>query len=318
MKVPVHKCNLSIAGLLTVWLIVLLSPFLAAFDLSRHSVPPGQILDGGPPKDGIPAILQPKFVSASEAGFLEANDQVVGILVEGKARAYPLRILNWHEVVDDSVGGNAFAVTYCPLTGSAIVYNRGLGPKELTLGVSGKLYESNLLFYDKSSESLWSQIKGEAIAGPLTGQRLRALPSVVTTWAAWRESHPDTLVLDVNTGYPRDYGADPYRSYENSSELMFPVATTDDRLPPKERVLGLTINGADEAFPFSRLAKAKPPLIVNLGGQRVTVVFDAPTQTAVARAGGMQVAAYTGYWFAWVAFHPKTAIWAISSNATNE
>jgi uncharacterized protein DUF3179 len=312
VRIPVHKCDFSIACL-----IVLLSPFLAAFDLSRHGVPAGQILDGGPPKDGIPAILQPKFVRVSEAGFLEPGDRVVGLVVEGKARAYPLKILNWHEVVDDSVGRSSIAVTYCPLTGSAIAYNRELGPKELTLGVSGKLYESNLLFYDKSTESLWSQIKGEAIAGPLTGQRLSALPSIVTTWAAWRESHPDTLVLDVNTGYPRDYGTNPYQSYENSSELMFPVATTDDRLPPKERVLGLTMNGADEAFPFSRLAKAKPPPIVDLGSQRVTVVFDPPTQTAMVRAGGKQVAAYTGYWFAWVAFHPKTAVWGTSSNATN-
>jgi hypothetical protein len=198
----------------SVLLMVLLFTCLTGFDLARHSVPPDEILDGGPSKDGIPAILQPKFVSASDALFLMADDRVVGVVVKGKARAYPLKILNWHEAVDDSVAGKSFAVTYCPLTASAIVYDREFGTKPLTLGVSGKLYESNLLFYDKGTETLWSQIKGEAIAGPLTGQRLEALASVVTTWTVWRKARPGTLVLDSNTGYSRNYGVDRYQSYE--------------------------------------------------------------------------------------------------------
>jgi uncharacterized protein DUF3179 len=294
--------------LASVLLVMLGYPLLAGFDLARHSVSPDQILDGGPPKDGIPAILQPKFIPAASAAFLMPEDRVVGVFVGGKARAYPLKILNWHEVVDDAAGASSFAVTYCPLTGSAIVYNRELGTKPLTLGVSGKLYDSNLLFYDKSTESLWSQIRGEAIAGPLTGRRLEALPSVVTIWAVWRKAHPDTLVLDVNTGYSRNYAIDPYRSYESSGEVMFPV-TLDSRLPAKQRVLGVTINGADEAFPFSRLAEEKSPLKVNLGGQLMTVIFDAPTQTAGAVIAGKHIPAYTGYWFAWAAFHPKTMVW---------
>ena len=292
-----------------VLLVILLFPCLAGFDLTRHSVPIDQVLDGGPPKDGIPAIMEPKFIPAAKAAFVTPNDEVVGVLFKRKARAYPLKILNWHEVVNDAVAGSPLAVTYCPLTASAIVYKRKLRTKPLTLGVSGKLFQSNLLFYDKSTESLWSQIKGEAVAGPLTGQRLEALPSVVTTWDSWRKAHPDTLVLDVNTGYSRDYGVDPYQSYESSEEVMFPVSPADARLPPKERVLGLTINGADEAFPFSRLASAKLPLKVELAGQQVTVIFDAPTGTARAFLDGRQIPAYTGYWFAWAALHPKTAIW---------
>ncbi|MGH7781559.1 MAG: DUF3179 domain-containing protein [Candidatus Binataceae bacterium] len=309
MPFPAVAAARFLSGLLRCSLVIILYTFLTGFDLTHHSVPPDQILGGGPPKDGIPAILQPKFVSAASAAFLMPDDRVIGVFVEGKARAYPLKILNWHEVVDDQVAGRSFAVTYCPLTASAIVYDRKLGTKPLTLAVSGKLYESNLLFYDKSTESLWSQIKGEAIAGPLTGRRLDALPSVVAGWAVWRKAHPDTLVLDVNTGYLRNYGIDPYRSYESSSEVMFPVSPTDERLPAKERVLGLTINGADEAFPLSRLAGAKPLLKVDLGGRHVTVIFDAPTQTAGAVLAGRHIPAYTGYWFAWAAFHPKTAIW---------
>ncbi|MGH8141459.1 MAG: DUF3179 domain-containing (seleno)protein [Steroidobacteraceae bacterium] len=164
---------------------------VTGFDLTRHVVPLDQILDGGPPKDGIPAILHPSFVSAGRAAFLTPRDLVIGVVVHDHAWAYPVKILNWHEVVDDSAAGESFAVTFCPLTQSAIVYDRTLGNTQLTLAVSGKLYESNLLFYDKSSESLWSQIEGEAVAGPLAGQRLAPLPSVVTTWAAL---HADTVI----------------------------------------------------------------------------------------------------------------------------
>jgi hypothetical protein len=248
-------------------------------------------------------------VGASDAVFLMPEDQVIGVVVAGKARAYPLKILNWHEVVDDAVAGRAFAVTYCPLTASAIVYDRKLGKKPLTLAVSGKLYQSNLLFYDKKTESLWSQVKGAAVAGPLTGSRLEPLPSVVTPWAIWRKAHPDTLVLDIKTGYSRNYGIDPYQSYESSDEVMFPVLPTDDRLPAKERVLGLTINGVDEAFPFSRLAAASTPLKLGLGGEHVIVIFDAASRTVGAVARGKRVPMYTGYWFGWAVFHPKTAIW---------
>ncbi len=290
-------------------LIIMAFMCLTGFDLTRHSVSPGQILNGGPPKDGIPAILDPKFVSASTATFLMPDDRVIGVFVHAKAKAYPLKILNWHEVVDDSVGGKPLAVTFCPLTQSAIVYDRKLGNKTLRLAVSGKLYESNLLFYDKATESLWSQIKGQAVAGPLTGRRLEPLPGIVTTWADWRAAHPDTLVLDINTGYSRNYGIDPYQGYESSDEVMFPVSPTDDRLPAKERVLGLTINGVDEVFPFSRLAAARMPLQVAIGGEPVTVIFDARSLTAGAVVRGKHVPAYTGYWFGWAAFHPDAAIW---------
>lgn len=296
------------------WLSVLLAvlgyPFVTGFDFSHHLVPPEQILSGGPPKDGIPAILEPKFIKADDATFLDPHDRVVGVIIDGKAKAYPFKILTWHEVVDDTVAGKSLAVTYCPLTDSAIVYDRGLKGKTLTIAVSGKLYESNLLFYDKSTESLWSQIEGQAITGPLAGQRLAPLPSTVTTWWIWHKFHPDTLVLDVDTGYSRNYGVDPYQDYESSAGIMFPVTALDKRLPAKERVLGLIVNGQDEAFPYSALAALKGrPVNVSLGGAPVTIVFDEPTQTAGALIAGKHIPAYTGYWFAWAAFHPKTGIW---------
>jgi hypothetical protein len=132
---------------------------------------------------------------------------------------------------------------------------------------------------------------------------------VVTTWETWRAAHPDTQVLDVDTGYSRNYAIDPYQSYDASDQIMFPVTPLDSRLPAKERILGLTVNGIDEAFSFSRLARAKTPPNVDLGDQHVTVIFDEVTQTAGAVVAGKHIAAYTGYWFAWAALHPETVVW---------
>ncbi len=297
-----------------IWLLslimIVLYPWVAGFDLSRHSVPTEEILSGGPSKDGIPAITKPKLVPADKADFLGPDDLVIGIVVGDQPRAYPLRILNWHEVVDDSVGGTPIAVTYCPLTASAIVYDRSLHGKQLTLGVSGQLYQSNLLFYDQQSESLWSQIQGQALAGAKTGSRLVPLPSIVTTWREWRRARPNTMVLSNETGYVRDYSVNPYHDYERSQELMFPVARVDSRLPAKERVLGVEMGKASEAFPFSRMGETKSPINVSLGGSRMQILFDSSSESAIAKRGTRELPVYTGYWFAWAAFHPGTKIWA--------
>lgn len=260
VRPEVGVCAL-VLGAVTLWV------GLSGFDFSRHLVPPGQILSGGPAKDGIPAILKPKFLKIREATFLAPDDRVMGVVVNGQAHAYPLKILNWHEVIDDTLGGEPVAVTYCPLTQSPIVYDRQVGKGAATFAVSGQLYQSNLLLYDKKTESLWSQILGEAVAGPMVGQKLQAMPSVITTWATWRKSHPDTLVLDENTGYSRNYRIDPYADHEKSDKAMFPVSELDSRLPAKTRILGVTVDGQDEAFPFSRLAEVKPPVQVELGAR---------------------------------------------------
>lgn len=286
-----------------------LYPALTAFDLSRHSVPPGRIISTNGSMAGIDAITHPAFVAPSKATFLTLDDRVVGVIIDQSARAYPLKILTWHQVVDDSIAGNAIAITYCPLTGSAIVYDRTLGKKTLMLGTSDRLFDSNLLFFDQTSKSLWSQIKGEAIAGPLTGQRLNALPSVVTPWGVWKVYHPDTRVLNASATDVKNFANDDTARYDQSQSVPWPVSTLDNRMAPKERVLGLSINGANEAFPFTNLANAKPPVSANVGGKPVTIVFDAASKTAGAVIAGKHVAAYTGYWFAWATFHPNTTIW---------
>jgi hypothetical protein len=290
-------------------------PLLTAFDLSRHNVPPDRIISTGDAMAGIDAIVQPAFVAAGKAAFLAPDDRVVGLTINGKIRAYPLKILTWHQVVDDSIAGEAVVITYCPLTGSAIVFGRTLGKRPLMLETSDRLYDSNLLFYDKGTKSLWSQIKGEAIAGPLTAQKLTALPSVVTSWGLWRVYHPDTIVLSASASDIRNFARDATGRYEQSQSLMIPVSTLDSRMPPKQRVLGLSINGSDEAFAFDSLGAAKPPISATVGGTSVTIVYDAASKTAGTVIDGKHVAAYTGFWFAWATFHPTTRIWQGAPNA---
>lgn len=306
-----------LSKLIAVVAALALYPVVTGFDLSRHSVPPARIISTHGSMAGIDAITHPAFLAPSQATFLAIDDRVVGIVFKQNARAYPLKILTWHQVVDDSIAGNAIAVTYCPLTGSAIVYDRTLGKKTLMLGTSDRLYDSNLLFFDQTSESLWSQIKGEAIAGPLTGQRLNALPSVVTPWAVWKVYHPNTQVLRPSETDIRNFRNDDTARYERSQSVSLPVSTLDNRMAPKERVLGLSIDGANEAFPFTNLANAKPPVSAIVGGRPVTIVFDAASKTAGAAIAGKHVAAYTGFWFAWATFHPNTTIWSSAAEGHN-
>ena len=295
----------------TLWAVFLLAmPFLAGFDLSRSSIPVEDILSGGPPKDGIPALLAPKFVPADQASYLQPRDRVIGVVRAGLAKAYPLRILNWHEVVNDSVGPTAIAVTYCPLTGSGVVFDRAVNGRTISFGVSGRLYQSNVLLYDHQTESLWSQLKAQAVTGPERGAQLLPLPSVTTTWGAWRRAHPSTLVLSDDTGHARDYTRNPYAGYEQSPEVMFPSKRVDTRLPAKERVLGVEVGGQAKAYPLARVERAGT-IDDEIGGMAVRIESDAAARTAriVRRADGKPVPTVTAYWFAWSAFHPDTAVW---------
>jgi len=202
----------------------------SAFDFSRHSIPLDQIHSGGPPKDGIPALYDPEFFPAVRADYLKPQDRVLGISLNGEAKAYPIRILIWHELVNDHVGGHPVLVSYCPLCGTGMIFDAQLQEKRFLFGVSGKLYNSDVLFYDKETESLWSQIKMEAVTGPLTGKKLRLLSAEHTTWEAWQAKYPETVVLSSQTGHHRDYALNPYSEYEATKRLMFPVANQDKRL----------------------------------------------------------------------------------------
>ena len=194
------------------------------FDLSQATIPVREIQSGGPPKDGIPALSNPKLVSAAEASYLGPSDRVVGVVSGRESRAYPLAILNYHEIINDRIGELPIAVTYCPLCDSAVVFDRRTPLGEREFGVSGLLYNSNVLMYDRSNaESLWSQIKGEGVSGPGARMKLTVLPMELTTWAAWQTRHPNTTVISSETGHRRNYRTSPYAGYFQQPNLMFPA-----------------------------------------------------------------------------------------------
>jgi len=239
------------------------------FDATRHVIPLHQIQSGGPPKYGIPELDHPTFVSAPEADRgLKADDMVLGVDFAGVAKAYPVRILNWHEVVNDDVGAQPVVISWCPLCRSGVVYDPRVDGRRYTFGVSGLLYKQNLLLFDRDTESLWSQIRGRAIAGPLAGTYLRLLPVTMNTWRKWTADHPRTLVLSFQTGYKRDYSRDPYRDW------------------PLDRRMALVIssNGQSKVYPYSELKKVGRPVEDELGGLRFTIFFDAKQQSAVLSA----------------------------------
>ncbi len=282
---------------------------LNGFAVGNSLVPVAEIHPGGPDRDGIPAIDRPQFVAAEDADFLDGEDQVLGLVRQGKARAYPIKIMNWHEIVNDQINGEPIAITYCPLCGSGVAFIAEQGQRDLSFGVSGLLYNSDMLLYDRETESLWSQIAKRAIAGPLVGARLTALPLTHTTWRAWQRAHPKTEVLSTQTGYRRNYAHAPYGGYEDERGLYFPVSARSNRYHPKERVLGVEQNGVFKAYPFAELSRTDGSVTDQLGGEAIEVRFDWAQNSASAfDAAGEPLPAMTLFWFAWYTFHPDTEV----------
>lgn len=210
-------------------------------DFSIASVDPSEILSGGPPKDGIPAIDEPEFVDAEAASrWLHDDEPVIVVTQNGQTRAYPLQILIYHEIVNDTLGGRAIAVTFCPLCNSSIVFDRSVDGRLLSFGTTGKLRNSDLIMYDRQSESWWQQFTGEAIVGTMTGTELESLDSTILAFTDFRERWPEAGVLSRDTGFDRAYGTNPYFGYDSidNSPFLF-RGKTDERLKPMERVLAL-------------------------------------------------------------------------------
>ncbi|MCG8594593.1 MAG: DUF3179 domain-containing protein [Kiloniellales bacterium] len=211
-------------------------------DFSLHSVPLEEIVSGGPGKDGIPSIDAPSFVSVAEMharGALAPQEPVIGFAVEGDARAYPLRILTWHEIVNDEVGGLPVAVTYCPLCNSAVVFDRRLGDRILEFGVTGNLRHSDMVMYDRNTESWWQQFLGEAVVGELTGSRLKAIPARLESWERFSARHADGKVLMPNGDVRRPYGVNPYRGYDSSAEPFLYRGDYPKDIAPMTRVVAV-------------------------------------------------------------------------------
>ena len=252
-------------------------------DFSIRSIDLNELRSGGPGKDGIPAIDDPKYVSQQEADeFLHPDEPVVALEVNGEARAYPLQILTWHEIANDTLGGVPVVVTFCPLCNTAIVFDARIDGETRSFGVSGLLRRSDLVMYDRTNESLWQQITGEAIAGIDTGTRLTFLPSQIVAWGDFKQTFPEALVLSRDTGHPRAYGQNPYSGYDRiGSSTMFPVQEFDDeRLDAKERVLTVEIDGDTVAFPFSELSE-RVVLETEVAGRPVVAFWQSGTLSAL-------------------------------------
>ncbi len=249
-----------------------------ASDGTRYLIPRDEIQSGGPPKDGIPSIDNPQFVGSNAWDEQELDDEqfVLGVEVDGSHRAYPFQILVWHELVNDTFEGLPILGSYCPLCGSAIAFVRkidiGDSSEVVEFGVSGKLYNSDLLMYDRKTESYWSQITGTAVVGELTGQRLEFYPSELMTWGDWKRAYPDSEVLTRSTGYDRDYDNPPYDGYDASPSIWFPVTGVDDRLHAKTRVTGVEVDPETfGAYPDDAVVE-HGPINDEIGGVPLLVV----------------------------------------------
>lgn len=259
------------------------STFGWSTDFSKHSVPYDEILSGGPPKDGIPAIDHPKFeaVAAADA-WLENREPVMSFQLGNDARAYPLQILIWHEIVNDVVAGRPVVITFCPLCNTAIAFDRTLDGVVYDFGTTGKLRFSDLVMYDRQTESWWQQITGEAIVGELTGQRLALLPASIVSWADFKAAFPQGQVLSADTGFIRDYGRNPYGGYDDVNAPPFLYAGPDysGQLPPKERVVAFTLGEVAAAYPFSVLEKL-PAINDTVNGMALVVFWKPGTSSAL-------------------------------------
>lgn len=279
-----------------------------SFNLSNLQVPAERLLSGGPSKDGIPALVDPRVVKAADADSLRPDDRVVGVVIDDQARAYPLNVLNWHEAINDSLGRVPIAVIYCPLCDSVSVVDRRLGDKTYTFGISGLLLNSNVLLYDRTDQALWSQVGLRAISGPNAGKSLRHLPWELTTFKDWSAKRPGSTVVSFNTGHERDYARNPYAGYFATDELMFPVEPLDDRLPKKERVIGVAVGKTAKAYPLRAIQQAAggtvrdivegKPIVLKLEPSGAVKVVDVPAEAKVVHT----------FWFAWAAFHPGTSV----------
>lgn len=278
------------------------------FDLSDASIPIELIRAGGPPKDGIPAINDPVFQTAKSADWLLGSDRVIGIDINGEARAYPIAILNWHEIVNDTVAGKPIVVSFCPLCGTGMVFDANVNGDIQKFGVSGLLFESDVLLYDQQTQSLWSQFWMTAVTGPQKGEELTLLPAEHTTWADWVSRYPETQVLSRETGFVRDYSRNPYLGYDRTERTYFPVQNTNDTFHGKSWVMGVFLNGEAKAYPFERLAQRDSTFTDTLGGETIEIQFDSEHQTARAVLNDEPLATVQAFWFAWYAFYPESDV----------
>lgn len=258
----------------------------AVEDPGRDGLPtplvnPAELVSGGPPPDGIPAIDHPRFERAGQVSWLRDREPVLTLTVGSETRAYPIQVLIWHEIVNDTVGGVPVAVTYCPLCDSAIALDRRLDGRVLDFGISGRLYRSDLVMYDRQTRSLWSQFIGTAIAGLLVGRQLESFPVGVVAWSSWRSAHPQGWVLSRDTGAVRDYGSNPYVGYDDVNTPPFAFrGAFDGRYPPKTRLVGIR-RGSDAVAVFLDCLRQTHVVATTIAGADIVVLERDDTASAL-------------------------------------
>ncbi len=281
----------------------------------RHSVPLEEIISGGPPKDGIPSIDNPKFTSVIEADkWLKDNEPGIAVSLEGVNRFYPYQILVWHEIVNDTINGRRILVSYCPLCLTGFVFDPLVKGERVEFGTSGMLWKSNLVMYDRKTDSLWSQILGEAIVGEMTGAQLPTLPSDQMLYGNWKKQFPQGQVLSRDTGAVRFYGSNPYGDYFSVTNLSLSLVNpTDTRLPNNAFVFGIVINNKAKAYHLEAV-KEKGEVRDNFQGTNLVLRHDKELDVVrvfkVLTDGSKErINPFSSFWFSWAAAHPDTELY---------
>ena len=278
----------------------------------KHSVPLDEIVSGGPPRDGIPPIDDPKFVSNLDVDYLDDSEPGMAVSINGISRFYPYQIMVWHEIVNDTFNNQRVLVTYCPLCYSGIVFDPVVDGEQVEFGTSGKLWNSNLVMYDRKTDSLWSQIGGNAIVGSQTGSELDILPSDLTTFEGFKKTYPDGEVLSQDTGTARFYGRDPYGDYYTTPGTFFSVANKDDRLSEKDFIFGIVVNEKAKAY-YPEAIKQQGRIEDEFEGVAIVGEYnedlDAVQLFEEKENGDLErINPFQTFWFTWAAIHPETEL----------
>ena len=297
-------------------------------DGTKYIVHPSELKSGGPPKGGIgfdkgiPSLTNLKF-ETSEVSWMNDDDLILGLNYKGIVKAYPNKILTWHEIANDLIKNESIIITYCPLCMSGLAFKSTINNENVRFGVSGKLMNSNLVMYDELTESYWNQLTGQAIIGKLTGTTLQRIPIIPTTWGDWKEKYPETLVLSIDTGFSRNYSYNPYTDYFNNNDT-FGTQFNDNRLNVKEIVFPVDIENEIKVYSKKIIEKKK---IINdiVGGQKIIVLWDTELNTArifkteknfttnskeiIDELKEDEFQTFNTYWFSWISFKPESKVY---------
>lgn len=272
-------------------------------DDSQSDYPLIDIMQGCPEVDCIPSIDSPEFISASKVGFLTDNDLIMAVTIDGETRVYPTVTLQMHEIVNDQIGNTPFAVTYCPLCGTGVVFSRLIKDKTVEFGVSGVLHGSDLVMYDRNNKNLWQQLTGKSFAGPDRGYQLQSIPVVMTDWKIWLKQHPNSKVLSNS----KDKVNDRYEKYRNSDKVMF-GGVTDPRLNPKRVIYGLTVDSQAIAIDFEMIKNKKDFTLKTNKTELLIQYKDDGTVAVTDNQNNKILQTHRSYWFAWYTFNPNTLL----------